>query len=68
MQKGASRPGGRPLNCPHTAAPRPIIHRRRHRPEYVDGYTLRGWELGKAMGLAAAGTALLCAIWWFAGI
>lgn len=67
MQNGASRPDGRPLNCPHRAHPQPIIHRKRHRTEWVDGTQLRGTEYWKAIGLTVLATALLFLVWWYGG-
>lgn len=64
----ASRPGGRPLNCPHRPHPQPIIHRQRRRQkEWVDGTQLQGTEYWKAMGLAVLTTTLLFLVWWYGG-
>lgn len=67
MQNGASRPGGRPLNCPHRAQPQPIIHRKRRQPEWYEDERLRGKEFWKAIGLTVLATALLFLVWWYGG-
>lgn len=64
----ASRPGGRPINCPHRPIPQPIIHRQRRRQkEWVDGTTLRGKEYWKAMGLSVLWMLVIFLVWWYAG-
>lgn len=69
MQNGASRPGGRPLNCPHRPTPQPIIHRqhRRRQREWVDGTTLQGKEYWKTLGMMTLWMLGLLLIWWFTG-
>lgn len=68
MQNGASRPGGRPLNCPHRAQPQPIIHRNRRRRDcYENEPELRGKEWWKCIGIYVIFQVTLMAVWYFGG-
>lgn len=68
MQRQGSRPGALDsLRSPRPAQSRTIIHRKRHRPEWVEDTQLRGKEFWKAMGLTMIWTAILFFAWWFGG-
>lgn len=68
MERAASKYGYMDrIRTPHRANPQPIIHRRRHQPEWVDGTRLCGKEYWKAIGLAVLTTALLFLVWWYGG-
>lgn len=68
MQRQGSRPGALDsLRSPHPAQSRPIIHRSRHRPEWVEDTRLRGKEYWKAIGLATAFTVVMFMIWYYGG-
>ena len=67
MQNGASRPGGRPLNCPHRPTPQPIIHRSRRRDCCENEPVLRGKEFWQCMGIFVIFQAVLMAVWYLGG-
>ena len=55
------------LPNPRPAQPYSVVRRRRHMPEWYQEPKLRGKDFWKAMGMAAASTALLFFVWWFGG-
>lgn len=69
MDRAASRSGMLDgLRSPRPAQPYPIIHRRRHKPEWVEDTQLRGKEFWKAIGMTVLATALLFFVWWYGGM
>lgn len=45
----------------------PRLHRKRHKPEYVDGYQMQGKDKLKLIGLELVFIVTLFLIWWYGG-
>lgn len=66
MERAASKYGYMDrIRTPRSAQPHPIIHRKRHKPEWVDGTQLRGTEYWKAIGLTVLVTIIMFLVWWY---
>lgn len=56
------------MPSPRHLQPRPRLHRKRHKPEYVDGYQICGKDYWKVMGIAVLCTTIMFLIWWYGGM
>lgn len=55
------------MASPRYIHPRPRMHRKRHKPEYVDGYQIQGKDTLKLIGLEILFMVTLFLIWWYGG-